>query len=101
MGLKEDYEAGATYLIGENIKKYEENHEVLNHNTNFKIKKMKAGRLLFSVVPLACSFRAFAFSPHSNNPSIKKFALSLSNNKLNFPVRLYVNHILSNMVLSL
>lgn len=62
MGLKEDYEAGATYLIGENIKKYEENHEVLNRNTNFKIKKMKAGRLLFSVVPLACSFMAFAFS---------------------------------------
>lgn len=37
--LKDVYETDAIYLIDENIKKCEENHEVLNFNTNFKIQK--------------------------------------------------------------
>lgn len=60
--LKDVYEADAIYLIDENIKKCEENHEVLNFNTNFKIQKKKAGRLLFTDAQLDFLFMAFAFS---------------------------------------
>lgn len=63
MVLKDGYEADATYLIGENIKKCEENHEVLNFNTNFKIQKKKEScKLLFTDAQLDFPFMAFAFS---------------------------------------
>lgn len=62
---------------------------------------MKAVRLLFTDAQLDFLFMAFAFFHQSNNPSIKKFTLLFSNNKHNFPIRLYVNIILFNVVPSL